>query len=138
MPDLVNVNRIHPSKSRKMSITSNGCCADDEGPTEGLMLGRLQCWELPCSWLWSYDHPFQGYNCSSLVSSFTSILILLCLVSHFSLFLESSRITFSQIKILGQYIIELLKNYKTFRFLYQINMNNFWENRGKFELLHSR
>lgn len=31
MPDLVNVNRIDPSKSRKMGITSNGCHGDDEG-----------------------------------------------------------------------------------------------------------
>ena len=53
MPDLVNVNRIDPSKSRKMSITSKGCCADNGGPTkgltpgrlQGLMPGRLQCWE---------------------------------------------------------------------------------------------
>lgn len=30
MPDLVNVNRIDPSKSRKMGITSNGCHGDDE------------------------------------------------------------------------------------------------------------
>ena len=45
MPDLVNVNRIDPSKSRKMSITSDGCCADNGGPTNGLTPGRLQCWE---------------------------------------------------------------------------------------------
>lgn len=36
--------------------------------------GRLQCWGVPCSWLWSYDHLCQGFNCSSLASSFTSFL----------------------------------------------------------------
>lgn len=46
VPVLVNVTMTDPSKSRKISITSKGCCGDDEGLAEGLlhseppMLGR--------------------------------------------------------------------------------------------------